>query len=181
MIEYKEQVIPKFQTYNLNMKKLLLIIYIVAVYTSCKKTDDVTPSTPTNIKNVRVEVNFIGDYKDYELLFTNTSMRKKSGESVQPKITQPSNEVFILENSTYYYVNHILENQFVIESVSGDINHIGFDLTLRNRDTDKVVANPATANVRIIYNNNVVSSYTVIGNKRGQDTVKPLVVRMGIN
>ena len=108
-------------------------------------------------------------------------MRKKSGESVQPKITQPSNEVFILENSTYYYVNHILENQFVIESVSGDINHIGFDLTLRNRDTDKVVANPATANVRIIYNNNVVSSYTVIGNKRGQDTVKPLVVRMGIN
>ncbi len=166
------------------MKKLLILCIAAILLTSCKK-NEVTPDIVSAVKNtdkkVKIEVDFAGDYQNYQLLFS-TSLSKVKGDFVQPQINTPQNlqwTQIITQGNTYNYIEDLTSNKFVVESKEA-IGSISFLLSpTQIRNTDDVTAKPIVAFVKVYANGNVIETYTLTG-KPVKELTTPLLVKLDI-
>ncbi len=170
----------------MTMKKLLMLCIAAVTLVSCKKDDNAIPdAVPTAIntdKKVKMEVSFTGDYHNYQLLFSITSIYKGKNIFAQPIISTPQNAQWsqvITQGNAYNYAADLTSNKLVVESKEA-ISSIGFLLSpTQVRNTDDITAKPIVAVVKVYANDKEIETYTYVGKPAGEVT-EPLAKSLSI-
>ncbi|SDH53190.1 hypothetical protein SAMN05421827_12821 [Pedobacter terrae] len=154
------------------MKKLLSLCVIALMFVSCSKDND--PDVKTNsTKKVRVEVEFSGNYQNYQLLFTINSLTKGEGAFVEPIISTPANTQWtqiIEQGNAYNYVADLTNNKLVVESKEA-VNRLGFLLSAtQTKNTDDTTQTPISAVIKVYADNKLIKTYTYKALPVGQVT-----------
>lgn len=154
------------------MKKLLSLCVIALMFVSCSKDND--PDVKTNsTKKVRVEVEFSGNYQNYQLLFTINSLTKGEGAFVEPIISTPANTQWtqiIEQGNAYNYVADLTNNKLVVESKEA-VNRLAFLLSAtQTKNTDDTTQTPISAVIKVYADNKLIETYTYKALPVGQVT-----------
>jgi hypothetical protein len=154
------------------MKKLLSILLVALSIASCSKKDgDI--QQPNAEKKVRVEVEFSGDYQNYQLLFTINSLTKGKGEFVEPVITTPAAAQWtqvIAQGNAYNYIADLTTPKLVVESKEA-VNRLGFLLSAtQTKNTDAVNQTPISAVIKVYADDKVIETYNYKALPLGQVT-----------
>lgn len=154
------------------MKKLLSLCVLALMFVSCSKEND--PDVKTNsTKKVRVEVEFSGNYQNYQLLFTINSLTKGEGAFVEPIISTPANTQWtqiIEQGNAYNYVADLTNNKLVVESKEA-VNRLGFLLSAtQTKNTDDMTQTPISAVIKVYADNKLIETYTYKALPVGQVT-----------
>jgi hypothetical protein len=154
------------------MKKLLSIFLVALAFASCsKKEDDETQRRSE--KKVRIEVEFSGDYQNYQLLFTINSLTKGKGEFVEPVITTPASAQWtqvISQGNAYNYITDLTNSKLVVQSKEA-VNKLGFLLSAtQTKNTDAVNQTPISAVIKVFADDKVIETYNYTALPVGQVT-----------
>lgn len=154
------------------MKKLLSLCVLALIFVSCSKDND--PDVKTNsTKKVKVEVEFSGNYQNYQLLFTINSLTKGEGAFVEPIISTPANTQWtqiIEQGNAYNYVADLANNKLVVDSKEA-VNRLGFLLSAtQTKNTDDAAQTPITALIKVYADNKLIETYTYKALPVGQVT-----------
>lgn len=154
------------------MKKLLSLCVLALMFVSCSKDND--PDVKTNSeKKVRVEVEFSGNYQNYQLLFTINSLTKGEGAFVEPMISTPANTQWtqvIEQGNAYNYIADLTSNKLIVESKEA-VNRLGFLLSAtQTKNTDDTAQTPIIALIKVYADNKLIETYTYKALPVGQVT-----------
>jgi len=154
------------------MKKLLSLCALALMFVSCSKDND--PDIKTNsTKKVKVEVEFSGNYQNYQLLFTINSLTKGEGAFVEPIISTPENTQWtqiIEQGNAYNYIADLTSNKLVVESKEA-VNRLGFLLSAtQTKNTEDATQTPISAIIKVYAYNKLIETYTYKALPVGQVT-----------
>jgi hypothetical protein len=143
------------------------------MFISCsnnKQSDGETQSE----KNVKIEVEFSGSYRNYQLFFAINSLTKDEGTFVEPLISTPANTPWTKEKlsqgNTYNYIADLTSNKFVVESKEA-VSKLGFlMLATQNKNTDDATQVPLFALVKVYADNKLIETYNYKPLPAGQVT-----------
>jgi PBP1b-binding outer membrane lipoprotein LpoB len=154
------------------MKKLLSLCVLALIIVSCSKENDPDVQTKSE-KKIRVEVEFSGNYQNYQLLFTINSLTKGEGAFVEPLISTPVNTQWtqiIAQGNAYNYIADLTSNKFVVESKEA-VNRLGFLVSAtQTKNTDDATQTPITALIKVYADNKQIETYTYKALPVGQVT-----------
>jgi hypothetical protein len=154
------------------MKKLLSLCVLALMFVSCSKDNEPEVQTKSE-KKVKVEVEFSGNYQNYQLLFTVNSLTKGEGAFVEPLITTPANTQWtqvIAQGNAYNYIADLTSNKLIVESKEA-VNRLGFLLSAtQTKNTDDAAQTPITALIKVYADNKLIETYTYKALPVGQVT-----------
>lgn len=164
------------------MKTLLSLCIIAVLFISCsnKNGDTVKPATE---KKVRIEIEFSGDYQNYQLLFTINSLTKGQGTFVEPLITTPTNTQWtqvVAQGNSYSYIAEVGNPKLIVESKEA-VNHVGFLLSATQvKNTEDTTQTPIKAIVKVYADDKIIKTYNYNALPVGQVT-QPLSQTLDIS
>jgi len=164
------------------MKSVLSLCLIALLFFSCSKKSDID-IPPVADKKVKVEVDFLGDYQNYQLLFAVTTLTTSTGSFVVPEITTPTNTAWtqiIAQGNAYNYIGEPTSSKLVIESktIAGNL---AFTLSATQvHNTDDSAQIPVTAVVKVYAAGMLLETFNYTAKPVGQVT-DPLVKSIKIN
>jgi len=154
------------------MKKLLSLCVLALMFVSCSKDNEPEVQTKSE-KKVKVEVEFSGNYQNYQLLFTVNSLTKGEGAFVEPLITTPANTQWtqvIAQGNAYNYIADLTSNKLIVESKEA-VNRLGFLLSAtQTKNTDDAAQTPITALIKVYADNKLIETYAYKALPVGQVT-----------
>lgn len=154
------------------MKKLLSLCILALMFVSCSKDNEPDVQTKSE-KKVRVDVEFSGNYQNYQLLFTINSLTKGEGAFVEPIISNPANTQWtqvIVQGNAYNYIADLTSNKLVVDSKEA-VNRLGFLLSAtQTKNTDDAAQTPITALIKVYADNKLIETYTYKALPVGQVT-----------
>jgi PBP1b-binding outer membrane lipoprotein LpoB len=163
------------------MKTVLSLCLIALLFVSCSKKD--ADETPITDKKVKVEIDLTGDYQDYQLLYSVTTLTTSKGDFVIPEITTPKNMAWtqvIAQANAYNLIIEPSSSKLIVESKS-NAGHFAYTLSATQvHNTSAVAQVPITAVVKVYADDKLIETSTYTAKSNGQIT-EPLSKTIKIN
>ena len=164
------------------MKKLIYLCFIAMLSISCGKKSD-NQINPVSDKKVRIEIGLTGDYSNYMLALSVSSLLTSSDTFVAPVITSPTGTAWtqaITAANTFNYIEEPVAAQLVIES-KDPVRTVSFLLSAtQTENMDDKAQIPLSATIKVYANDKLIETdnYTA---KPGGEFVERLTRTIKIN